>query len=485
MTGRAFDDVLDDAPGLRVRRRVGGDVVVTGMTHDSRGVNRGEVFACVRGATTDGHDHAPAAVAAGAVALLVDHELAAVLVPQAVVDDVRPAMGPLASAVYGHPSRALTVVGVTGTNGKTTTTAMLASVFAAAGRRCGVVGTLTGVRTTPEAPALQARLARFRDDGYEAVAMEVSSHALDQHRVDGTRFAVALFTNLTQDHLDYHGTMEAYYAAKARLFTAGLAVRAVVNADDPYGARLASEAGVPVEPYSLADAGELAVGAGACSFRWRGHQLRVPLGGTFNAMNALGAATTALACGIDPEAIVAGLATVPAVPGRFEAVDAGQPFGIVVDYAHTPDSLLKVLDAAREIAGTGRVVGRVIVVFGCGGDRDAAKRPLMGSVAGERADVVVITSDNPRHEDPAAIIGAVQSGLTHSRADVHVEADRRAAIDLALHRALPGDVVVVAGKGHEPYQEIGDRRLPFDDRAVVRELLAADGYRDQRPGATS
>ena len=483
MTGRSFDDVLDDAPGLRVRRRVGGDVGVTGMTHDSRAVTQGDVFACVRGATTDGHDYAPAAVAAGAVALLVDHDLPALRVPQAVVDDVRPAMGPVAAAIHGHPSRSLTVVGVTGTNGKTTTTAMLASVFVAAGIRCGVIGTLTDVRTTPEAPALQARLAQFRDDGFGAVAMEVSSHALDQRRVDGTRFEVALFTNLTQDHLDYHGTMEAYYAAKARLFTAGLAVRGVVNTDDPYGARLAGESGVPVEPYSLADADDLEVGAGACTFRWRGHRVRVPLGGTFNALNALGAATTAVACGVDPEAVVAGLATVPVVPGRFEAVDAGQPFGVVVDYAHTPDSLAKVLDAAREITSAGRLTGRVIVVFGCGGDRDAAKRPLMGSVAGERADVVVITSDNPRHEDPAAIIGAVQSGLTHSRADLHVEVDRRAAIDLALHQARSGDVVVVAGKGHEPYQEIGDRHLPFDDRVVVRELLATDGYVDHRPGA--
>jgi UDP-N-acetylmuramoyl-L-alanyl-D-glutamate--2,6-diaminopimelate ligase len=434
----------------------------------------------VPGATADGHDFARGAVAAGAVALLVDRELADVAVPQVVVDDVRGAMGPLAAAVHGHPSRSLTVVGVTGTNGKTTTTAMLASVFAAAGIRCGVIGTLSDVRTTPEAPDLQARLARFRDEGQGAVAMEVSSHALDQRRVDGTVFAVSVFTNLTQDHLDFHGTMEAYYAAKARLFTPALSGTGIVNTDDPYGARLAAEATVPVVPYALADAADLRVGAGSCAFDWRGHGVEVPLGGTFNAMNALGAAAAAVACGIGIADVVRGLAATPPVPGRFESVDAGQPFGVVVDYAHTPDSLAKVLDAAREIVAVtgatgaqGHPSGRVIVVFGCGGDRDAAKRPVMGEVAGERADVVVITSDNPRHEDPAAIIGAVHAGLVHSPAQVHRQPDRRAAIALALGEAAPGDVVVIAGKGHEPYQEVGDVRLPFDDRAVVRELLAA------------
>ena len=469
MTAVSLDALTADAPGLRVRRRVGGDgaTMVTGIAHDSRRVAAGELFCCVRGATADGHEFAAAAHQAGASALLVDHVLD-VGVTQLVVDDVRAAMAPLAAAFHRHPSRSMIVVGVTGTNGKTTTTALLGSIFEANGWHGGLVGTLTGAKTTPEAPELQAQLAAFRDDGCQAVAMEVSSHALAQHRVDGTHFAVAVFTNLTQDHLDFHTTMERYFAAKARLFEADFSERGVINVDDPHGSLLASAVSIPVTTFSIADAAELNVSATACSFRWHGHTVRVPLGGRFNAANALAAATTAHVLGIDVDVIVSGLDRVAPVPGRFESVDVGQPFAVLVDYAHTPDGLAKVLSAARDAAGD----ARVIVVFGCGGDRDAAKRPIMGRIAAAGADVVVITSDNPRREDPAAIISAVRSGIPTGGAAVIVsDPDRRTAIAIAVGQAVAGDVVVIAGKGHETYQEVGDTRLPFDDRDVSRQVL--------------
>ncbi len=465
---RTLDELCHDAPGLRVRRRVGaGNPVVTAITHDSRRVAAGTLFCCVPGEHVDGHSFADRAVSAGAVALMVDHELP-LPVDQVVVDDVRAAMGPMASAVHGHPSHQLVVVGVTGTNGKTTTTNLIATILEHHGWPCGRIGTLTGARTTPEAPELQARLAGFVAAGDRAVAMEVSSHALALHRVDGTRVRVAVFTNLTQDHLDLHGTMERYFAAKARLFEPSLSDEGVVCVDDTYGELLADGASVPITRFSVADAGDVVLSATQVEFDWRGRRVHLPMGGRFNVANALAAATVAERLGVPVDAIVGALATVAPVPGRFEPVDAGQDFAVVVDYAHTPDGLAQVLAAAREGAGA----GRVLVVFGCGGDRDAAKRPEMGRIAAEQADVVVVTSDNPRHEDPAAIISAVLSGIPAGpRARVTSDPDRRAAIALALADSRPGDVVVIAGKGHEPYQEIGDVQLPFDDRAVVRELL--------------
>jgi UDP-N-acetylmuramoyl-L-alanyl-D-glutamate--2,6-diaminopimelate ligase len=333
-----------------------------------------------------------------------------------------------------------------------------------------MLGTLTGARTTPEAPDLQRALAGFRGEGCTAVAMEVSSHALALHRTDGTRFAVGVFTNLGRDHLDFHGTMDAYFAAKARLFEAGACTVGVVNTDDPWGRRLAEQAGVPVVAYGMADAAGLELGPTRSRFSWRGHPVEVPLGGTFNVGNALAALEAVVAAGVEPGTAAAGLASVPPVPGRFEAVDAGQPFAVVVDYAHTPEGLEAVLVAAR--AGT---AGRVLVVFGCGGDRDADKRPRMGAVAAERADVVVLTSDNPRSEDPAAIIAAVLDGIAPPhRSRTVVEPERRAAIATAFAEARPGDVVVIAGKGHETTQDLGPAgTVPFDDRAVARELLEA------------
>jgi UDP-N-acetylmuramoyl-L-alanyl-D-glutamate--2,6-diaminopimelate ligase len=376
-------------------------------------------------------------------------------------------MAPVAAAFHGHPSDALRVVGITGTNGKTTVAYLVQAILEAHGWPTGVIGTLSGARTTPEAPLLQAELAGFRDEGRRAVAMEVSSHALVQHRVDAVHFAVAVFTNLSQDHLDYHGSMDAYFEAKAQLFRAERAEVAVINADDPAGRMLLERGGVRTVAYSLADAVDLEVGREGSTFRWEGVPVSLLLGGRFNVANALAAATAARELDVPAEAVAAGLAAVRGVPGRFERIEAGQPFTVVVDYAHTPDGLEQALRSAREMAGDGRVV----VVFGCGGDRDRSKRPRMGEVATRLADMAVLTSDNPRSEDPQAIIDEVRAGVT--RTDVLVvEPDRRAAIEGALAEAEAGDVVLVAGKGHETGQEQAGRVEPFDDRDVAREALA-------------
>ena len=459
-----LERLLDGVTVEEVRGRL--QVRISAVTHDSRQVVPGALFCCVPGRLTDGHAHAPGAVDAGAVALLCERVVdVGADVAQVVVEDTRLAMGPVAAAFHRHPSQAVDVVGVTGTNGKTTTTLMLQSILEAAGRPTGVIGTLSGSRTTPEAPELQARLAELRDEGRVAVAMEVSSHALDQHRVAGTRFRVAVFTNLSPDHLDYHATMEDYFAAKARLFDPALSEQAVVNVDDPRGRLLRDAAAIPTVGYSMSEVSDLALGLRSSSGRWRGHQLRVPLGGSFNVSNALAALTAATLLGVEESVAVEGLAATPPVDGRFELVDAGQSFPVVVDYAHTPDGLEQLLGAARALAR-----GRVLVVFGCGGERDREKRPAMGSAAARLADVVVVTSDNPRSEDPRAIIEAVVAG-TQGAEHVQVEPDREAAIALALAQAGADDVVVVAGKGHETTQTIGDRVLPFDDREVTRRLL--------------
>jgi UDP-N-acetylmuramoyl-L-alanyl-D-glutamate--2,6-diaminopimelate ligase len=454
--------------------RVLGDpalVTISSVTHDSRAVTAGALFCCVRGERVDGHDFAPAAARAGAVAVLAEREVPAAVAAQALVGDTRRAMGPVAASFHGDPSRALEVVGVTGTGGKTTTIHLLGSILHAAGRPAGLIGTLTGARTTPEAPELQALLSGFLADGKRAVAMEVSSHALAMHRVDGTWFTVAMFTNLSRDHLDFHRSMEEYFHAKARLFTPELSGRGVVNLDDPHGRLLADAAVVPTVGYSMADASDIDVGVRQSRFRWRGVAMRVGLGGRFNVSNAIGAATAAAELGIDPESIAAGLDAAGPVPGRFELIEEGQPFAVVVDYSHKPDGLRQVLTTAREVAASD---GRVVVVFGAGGDRDRSKRPDMGAVAAELADIVIVTSDNPRSEDPGVIIDEITAGIV-DRASLHVEPDRREAIALAIRSARAGDVVIIAGKGHETTQTFGDRVLPFDDRRVARDVLAGEG----------
>ncbi|HSL12083.1 MAG TPA: UDP-N-acetylmuramoyl-L-alanyl-D-glutamate--2,6-diaminopimelate ligase [Actinomycetota bacterium] len=477
-------------PLTSVARAAGADVIgdasatsVVDVALDDREVTPGSLFCCVVGARVDGHDHAAAAVDRGAAALLAERPVA-VAVPQLVVPSVRAAMGPAAAEVFGHPARSMTIVGVTGTNGKTTVTYLLDAIFRHAGHRSGVIGT-TGARvdgdavalahTTPEAPDLHRLLARMRDAGVDAVAMEVSSHALAQHRVGGLVADVAVFTNLSQDHLDFHPTMDAYFDAKATLFTPDAARRGVVAVDAAWGRALAERAAIPgttigVDVDAEVRAHAVVADASGIAFRVEGVDVHAPLLGRFNVANALAAIVAARETGIEPTVAADALATVAGVPGRMEPVRAGQRFLVMVDYAHTPDSILGVLRAARPLT-----TGRVIIVFGCGGDRDRAKRPAMGRVATAHADLAVLTSDNPRSEDPLAILAAVEAGARAGGGRYVVEPDRRLAIRRALADADDDDVVVIAGKGHETHQEIDGTARPFDDRVVAREELLALG----------
>lgn len=462
------------------------DAPVEGLAYDSRAVAEGDVFCCVPGEVVDGHDFAAAAVARGAAALLVERAVGAG-VPEARVGSVREAMGPLADVFFGRPSAGLRVAGVTGTNGKTTVTYLLESIVLAAGLRPGVIGTVRyrvgdldepALRTTPEAIDLQRLLARMRDAASDVVAMEVASHALVQDRVGGTRFACAAFTNLTQDHLDYHGDMESYFEAKAKLFQ--MTERATINTADPYGRRLLERAAsTSVLTFGGRDAD---VGCESVRYSRHGAQtvLRTPSGmleartvlvGPYNLDNVLCATAMALCLEIGSEAIVAGIERMARVPGRLEVV-LEAPFTVLVDYAHTPDALRRALAAARTLSS-----GRLTVVFGCGGDRDHSKRPLMGEAAGSVADLTILTSDNPRSEDPMSIIEEIRPGAERGGGAYRVVLDRREAIAAALVAAGPGDVVLIAGKGHEQGQTFRETTLPFDDREVVRELVAEWGCR--------
>ncbi len=442
-----------------------GSVEVTDVVADSRDAAPGSIFCCVIGDRHDGHDHAAAAVDAGSVALLCQRRLP-LDVPQLVVADVRSAMAQVASEVHGHPSRSLDVIGVTGTNGKTTVVSMIDAILTAAGRDVRTIGTLTGERTTPEAPDLQRQLARFVAEGVDSVAMEVSSHALSLHRVDAVEFAAAVFTNLGVDHLDFHGTQEAYFAAKATLFEADRSRLAVVNVDDIHGRLLRDASEVPVVEVSARDARDVRTERDGMHLTWRDMSLVVPMHGAHNVANALLAADVCLALGVESGDVIEGLATMAVVPGRFEVVQGvGTPV-VVIDYAHTPDALEQVLSASRDLAADR---GRVTAVFGCGGDRDHSKRPMMGAVASRMADRVIVTTDNPRSEDPDSIIEQVVAGC---EGPVDIVVDRADAIRSALADAGPHDVVLVAGKGHEQGQVVADRTLPFDDRDQVRAVLA-------------
>jgi UDP-N-acetylmuramoyl-L-alanyl-D-glutamate--2,6-diaminopimelate ligase len=457
---------------------------VTTLAYDARRVTPGTLFHCVPGARVDGHALAADAVRAGAVALVVERPLDAD-VPQLVVDDVRAAMAVTADVFFGEPTRELTVAAVTGTNGKSTTAYLLRALLEAGGHACGLVGTVEWVvgggrrpapHTTPEAIDLQRLFREMLDRGDEAVALEASSHGSHLRRLDRVRFDALVFTNLTQDHLDLHGDMEAYFQAKRRLFTGPQPPPAAVNVGDPSGRRLAEElAGAhraPLVTFGLRPEADvrpegLVLDARGSRFRAAGIAVETPLRGIFNVENVLGAVAAGLVLDLGEDEIAAGIAAVTGVPGRFEAIDEGQPFAVVVDYAHTPDALDNVLRAARDLGD-----GHLIVVFGAGGDRDPDKRPLMGRIAVARADVVIVTSDNPRSEDPLAIIGDVLQG---AGTDVEVDPDRRSAIHGAIERAAPGDVVVIAGKGHEQGQEIAGVTHPFDDRVVAREALRDAG----------
>ena len=444
------------------------DPPVAAVCEDSRDVAAGALFCCVPGRSHDGHDFAAAAAAAGASALVVERPVPVAL-PQALVPDVRSAVGPLALARAGSPQEHLDLVGVTGTNGKTTVTHLLGAVLGAAGRRCATVGTLEGLLTTPRATDLARRLAAARAGGAAAVALEVTSHGLSQKRVEGLRFAVAAFTNLSPEHLDYHGDMEDYFGAKRTLFEADRTAVSVVCTDDPWGRRLADGVTGDVRRCSAADAEMLEASVRLSRFRWRGTEISLSLGGAHNVANAVVAATAAQALGVEPADIRAGLEGVGGLPGRFEVV-AEHPAVVIVDFAHSPAALEQLLSTGRALAG---MHARLTVVFGCGGDRDTGKRGAMGSVASRLADRVIITSDNPRTEDPASIAAAVMAGVGDGPAEI--ELDRRRAIAAALDGCRPGDVVIVAGKGHETTQTIGERIVPFDDRAEVRRVLGAAG----------
>ncbi len=471
---------------------------VTGVTLDSRRVQPGDLYAALPGATTHGARFVALAAAAGAAAILTDAQGAAIIadaggvaIPTLVVADPRGVLGGVAALVYRHPADHLSITGVTGTNGKTTTSYLLDAALRAAGRVTGVIGTvatqigdeaLPAVRTTPEAPDVHALLAVMRQRGVDAVTMEVSSHALAMGRVDGVRFRAAGFTNLTRDHLDFHGDMEGYFAAKARLFTPQRARAGVVCVDDAWGRRLAAESDIPITSYALDSPADWTVShvvpgpQGTTSFTAHGPrgslEAGVGLPGRFNVANALGALALAVHHGVDPAAAAAAIAASPGVPGRMERVRCGQDFLAVVDYAHTPDAVGRAIAAAREAAR-----GRVIVVLGCGGDRDRDKRPEMGAVAARDAEVVVVTDDNPRSEEPSAIRAAIMEGAgavaPARRALVHEDGDRREAITWAVEQAAPDDCVLVLGKGHEQGQETAGVITPFDDRTVVREALEA------------
>jgi UDP-N-acetylmuramoyl-L-alanyl-D-glutamate--2,6-diaminopimelate ligase len=433
---------------------------VRDLAYDARVVTPGTLFFAVPGEHADGHEFARDAAERGAVATVVERTVD-LPVPQVVVHDSRAAMAPAADVFFGEPTRELEVVGVTGTSGKTTTCFLLFAILAAAGKRPGLLGTVEArvggerrgvIRTTPEAIDLQRLLREMLDAGDRSCAMEASSHASALHRLDRVRFAVLVFTNLSQDHLDFHGDMESYFEAKRRLFLAESRPVAVVNVGDEYGRRLARDLPEAIT-FSADDAREL-------------DGVRLRLQGRFNLENALAALYAARALGIDDDAIRRGLESVRAVPGRFESVDVGQPFHVIVDYAHKPAALENVLRAARElVAGN-----RVICVVGAGGDRDHGKRPVMGRLASQLADVTIVTSDNPRSEDPEAIVAEILSGVD---GEVEVELDRAAAIARAVEEARPGDVVVIAGKGAEQGQEFADRTVPFDDREAAKDALRA------------
>jgi UDP-N-acetylmuramoyl-L-alanyl-D-glutamate--2,6-diaminopimelate ligase len=436
-------------------------VEIGDLAYDARAAGAGSLFFCVPGTRADGHDFAERAVANGAVALVVERPLQ-LDVPQLVVADARGAMAPVADEFFGRPSEELQIAGVTGTNGKTTTAFLMYSILAAAGRRPGLLGTIESrvggerrpaIRTTPEAIDVQRAFREMLDAGDRSCAMEATSHGSELGRLDRVRFAALVFTNLSQDHLDFHGTMERYFEAKRRLFVEGRPP-AAINVGNEWGRRLAADR-PDVLTFGFADDAEI----GPAELDGIDLKLR----GRFNAENALGALAASRLLGIEDVAIARGLEAVRGVPGRFESVVEGQPFEVIVDYSHKPEALESVLRTARDLA-----TGRVICVFGCGGDRDRGKRPIMGRIASELADLAIVTSDNPRSEDPQAIIDEVLAGV---EGDVEVEPDRAAAIERAISAADGGDVVLIAGKGHEQGQEYADRMIPFDDRDVARDVL--------------
>ena len=478
--------------GVDFIRRAGPNTDVVGVEYDSRRVRPGSLFVAFRGGTTDGNHYLPQAVAQGAQAIVTDSAAgfsAATAYPDLAVIEVplgRPALAAIAANFFAHPEAQLKLSGVTGTNGKTTTAFLLEAMLRYQGRKTVLAGTIEyhaagrffpAPHTTPESRDLLELFREGVDGGATEAVMEVSSHALDQQRTAGLAFDVAIFTNLTRDHLDYHRTMEEYFAAKRKLFESSPRV-SILNVDDPYGVRLKAEThNSLVYTYGLQQgdfhAGDLRMEPRGMRFTMATPQGEVPLAtrltGGINVYNLLAASAAAMARGLSLEEVAQGAAALDFVPGRFQSVDCGQNFAVVVDYAHTDDALRNVIAVARAFVGKGG--GRVITMFGCGGDRDRTKRPLMGQAAGAGSDIVVLTSDNPRREDAVAIIDEVLPGLSGAPANVIVEPDRRHAIELAIAQAHPGDLVLLAGKGHEKTQTIGDRVIPFDDVAIAQQVL--------------
>ena len=485
-----FSELSRHIEGARVVN--GGDAEITGIAYDSRKVRPGNVFVAMQGGSFDGHTYIPRAIEAGAAAIVAEREVEGVPinVPYVIVPLGRRAMGEIAAPFHGFPSRKMKLVGVTGTSGKTTVTHLIQGIFSAAGVKAGLIGTvgakigdetLDTDHTTPESVDLQRLLAYMAKRGVEVVAMEVSSHGLYQGRTIGCEFDCGVFTNIARDHLDFHKTLEAYLDAKLMLFRDHPTMSrklfcAVVNADDPAAGKVREASSGCIISFGVDGPADLTASGIEVTDRsvvftmtheGRNAPVKIGIGGAFNVYNGLAAAAAALALGLDLETIARGLGTAKGAPGRFESVECGQDFGVIVDYAHTPDELENVLKTARNLTA-----GRLIVVFGCGGDRDRGKRPIMGGIGADLADAAVVTSDNPRSEDMNAIIRDILDGIpAQNMPKVTVEPDRRSALDAAIRMARTGDLVVIAGKGHEDYQILRDRTIHFDDREVAREIL--------------
>lgn len=491
-----FTDLIKYLSDARVVR--GGEAEITGITYDSRNVQPGWLFIAIRGGSFDGHNFIDSAISSGASAIIAERDPGDIDVPCAIVPDGKLAMGVISAPFFGNPTRKIKLVGVTGTSGKTTVTHLIQAIFNSAGHTAGLIGTM-GARaadhyiethhTTPQSVDLQRIFAQMVDDGVDTVAIETSSHGLYQGRTTGCEFDCGVFTNIARDHLDFHGTVENYLDAKLILFRdyptkSDKSFVAVVNADDPAAGQV-----IDASPKSMTFAIDSPADVKASNIKVTDRSvefdltyscesvpIKLGIGGYFNVYNALASATAALAMGLDMDSIVKGLASAHQVPGRFESVDCGQDFGVIVDYAHTPDELENVLRTARDITSN-----NLIVTFGCGGDRDRGKRPIMGSIAAELADLLVVTSDNPRTEEPVSIITEILTGISdNDRSRVTIQPDRGEAIKEAVLMANPGDVVVIAGKGHEDYQIFADRTIHFDDRQVAREVLGCSKSRPEK-----
>ena len=474
---------------------------ITSIAFDSRQVGQGTLFVAIPGTAVDGHEYLDNAIKMGASAVLVQKDVQLKGIPVVRVRNCRQALAKVAATFYGYPAKKMKIIGVTGTNGKTTTTHMIAAVLEAYGYKTGLIGTLyikspSGTRkarvTTPESLEIQRYLSQMVEEGVDVVVMEVSSHALYFDRVAGIEFAGAVFTNLTQDHLDFHQNLDEYFAQKKKLFSRIITRPrpgfALVNSDDPRTREIVADLEVPYKSYGIykrpdVRAREIKTTINSLSFIAESEKwdvpVKMPMAGLFNVYNALAAVGVGLFMNVPPALITRGLSQMPPVRGRFEIIDQGQPFGVVVDYAHTPDGLSNLLLSAREITD-----GRVITVFGCGGDRDRTKRPLMGRVVAELADVTIVTSDNPRSEDPRAIINDILPGIEQVTQNYLMEPDRRSAIKLAIETARVGDIVVIAGKGHEDYQILADRTIHFDDAEEARNALSALSKTNSLPAGT-